>query len=59
MFSINHYIPSLGSSSAGFSQVADSLVEALEIVENSLIHMSEDDKVVIEWVGEEVEKLDG
>lgn len=52
MFHINHYIPSLGSPSAGCSQFADSITEALSMVEHSLSHMSKDDKVVIERVNE-------
>ena len=52
MFHINHYIPSLGSPSAGCSQFANSITEALNIVEHSLSHMLKDDKVVIERVDE-------
>ena len=52
MFHINHYIPSLGSSSAGCSCFADSITDALNEIEHSLPHMSKDDKIVIEIVNE-------
>jgi len=56
MFHINHYIPSLGSSSAGCSSFADSITEALNEIEHSLSHMSKDDKIVIERVNETEER---
>ncbi len=56
MFHVNHYIPSLGSPSAGCSEFADSITEALSIVEHSLSHMLKDDKIVIERVDETEEE---
>ncbi len=55
MFHVNHYIPSLGSPSAGCSQFTESIQETLESVEHSLLHMSEDDTIVIERAGGEDE----
>ena len=56
MFHINHYIPSLGSSTAGCSQITDSITDTLNAVEHSLCHMSKDDKIVIKRVDETEEQ---
>ena len=53
MFHVNHYIPSLGSPSAGCSQFTESVEETLKSVRHSLLHMSEDDTIVIEKAGNE------
>lgn len=53
MFHINHYIPSLGSPSAGCSQFTESVEETIKSVEHSLLHMSEGDTIVIEKAGGE------
>ena len=58
MFHINHYIPSLGSSSAGCSCFTDSITDALSEIEHSLSHMSKDDKIVIKRVDETEEGSD-
>lgn len=51
-FKINHYIPSLGSPSAGGLEFTESIGEALESVEHSLLHLKEGEKIVIERVVE-------